>query len=264
MKKYLIGLSLLLSLPAFSQIQINDLSKDDVEDVSKEFGANFAHTTVAAPETDGVWGVEVGLVAGRTKSPNFSDVVDASGGDGDDFKNIMHAGLFARAHFPGEVFVEASYLPEQEFDDVKIKSKSFGLGWNAGSYFGLPLDLAIGVERGIGEVNFHQDQDLTTSPPTPEADVKFETTTTVMWLGISKTFWFVTPYAKIGTSKIDGDLKADGNILGFGDSRQTDVSLSGKFLAAGANIELGIIKLGIEASQVQDVRRASAKLSFDF
>lgn len=262
MKKYLIGFTLLLSLPAFSQVQIDNLTKDDVEDVSAEFGGNFAHTAVAAPETDGIWGIEVGLVAGKTKSPNFSDVVEDAGGDGGEFKSVYHAGVMGRAHFPGDIFAEVSFLPEQEFDDVKIKSQSFSLGWNAGAFFGLPLDLAVGIDRGNGEVNFHQDEDLTSG--SPEADVKFETTTTVMWLGVSKTFWFVTPYAKIGTSKIEGELDATAQILTFGGGQKEEVELSGKFLAAGANVELGLIKLGIEASQIGDVRRASAKLSFDF
>lgn len=264
MKKYLIVFSFLLSLPAFAQVQINDLSKDDVEDVTKEFGANFAHTAVAAPETDGIWGVEVGVIAGQTKSPNFSDVVDASGGDGKDFKSIYHAGLMARAHFPWELFAEVTFLPEQEFDDVKIKSQSFSVGWNAGAFFNLPLDLAVGVDRGTGELNFSQDQDLSTNPVTPQAKVKFETTTTVMWLGVSKTFWFVTPYAKLGSANIDGELNANASVLGFGNGQKEEVDLSGKFMAVGANVELGLLKLGVEASQVHDVRRATAKLSLDF
>lgn len=263
MKKFILPLALLISLPAFSQVQISDLSKDDVEDVTNEFGGNFAHTVVAAPETNGMWGIEVGVVAGQTKSPNFSDVVDASGGDGKDFENAFHAGAFARAHFPYDLFAEVSFLPEQEFDDVKVKSHSFSVGWNAGAFFSLPLDLAVGIDRGNGEVNFHQDEDLSTT--TPEADIKFETTTTVMWVGVSKEFWFVTPYAKVGTSKIEGELNAAAGVLGYNLGKASDsVDLSGTFMAVGANFELGILKLGVEASQIIDTRRASAKLSLDF
>lgn len=260
MKKIILCTSLVFSMGAFAQVQIDNLSKDDVKDVSMEFGANFAHTAVAAPETDGLWGVEVGVVGGTTKSPNFSDVVDASGGDGKDFKSVYHAGVMARAHFPFDLFAELTYLPEQEFDDVKIKSQSFGIGWNVGGFMGLPLDVAVGASQGNGEVNFHQDADGST----PEADVQFKTKTTLMWVGVSKTFLFFTPYAKIGTSRIESDLDATANIFTYSANQKDSVSLSGSFYAIGANFQLAFLKIGIEGSKIQDVRRASAKLSFDF
>ena len=55
------SLALLASVLSFSEFaadpQFADISKKDVENVSKEFGTNFAHTAVAAPETDGLWSV---------------------------------------------------------------------------------------------------------------------------------------------------------------------------------------------------------------
>jgi hypothetical protein len=260
MKKFLVPFALLVSFSAFSQVQIDNLTKDDVKDVTAEFGGNFAHTAVAAPETDGAWGVEVGLVGGKTKSPNFSDVVDAAGGKGDDFKSIYHAGIMGRVHFPMDFFAEFTTLPEQEFDDVKIKSTTFGVGWNVGGFLNLPLDVAIGLDQGRGEVKFHQDQDGST----PEADIKFKTKTTVYWVGVSKSFWIVTPYAKIGSARIEGDLDATASIFTYTGKQSESVTLTGGYYAVGANFQLAFIKLGIEGSQVQDTRRFSGKLSFDF
>lgn len=265
MKKSLLALSLVLAAPAaYSQsIQITDLTKDDVEDVSVEFGGNFAHTAVAAPETDGGWGIEVGVVGGKTKSPNFSDVVDASGGDGSDFTSVYHAGAMARVHLPFDIFAEATMLPEQDFDDVKIKSQSFSVGWNAGGFFNLPVDVAIGFDYGTGEVNFHQDADIPNN--VPDTDVTLETKTNVYWVGVSKSFWLITPYAKVGQARIEGELSADADILGYKlGATNEKVTMSGTFLAAGLNFQLLFIKLGAEVSQIQDARRFSGKLSFDF
>jgi hypothetical protein len=267
MKKSLGILAFLFSFSALAnQPQFSNLSKSDVEDVSKEFGANFSHTSVAAPETDGAWGIEFGVSGGQTSSSKFSDVVEASGGKGSDFKNIYHVGVMGRVHLPGEIFLEATMLPEQKISSVKIKSSSFGIGWNFGRFIGLPLDLAVGLDRGNGDVSFHQDQDLTTSPVTPAADIKLQTTTTNYWLGVSKSFWVFTPYAKVGMSKIIGDLDASTpGIFGYGAGKQNEsVNLNGSYLALGANIQLLIVKLGMEASQIQQVKRLSAKLSFDF
>ena len=107
MKKFY-GLALALTLASTSVFaatpQFDNLSEADVEDIAKEFSANFSHTGVSAPETDGMWGVEVGFVAGKTSSPDLSDVIDKSGGDGSDFKNLYHAGLQVRGHFPFDLF----------------------------------------------------------------------------------------------------------------------------------------------------------------
>ncbi|WP_408098638.1 DUF6588 family protein [Peredibacter sp. HCB2-198] len=259
--KKLLALSLLLSMSAYAADPVFDnLSKKDVEDVSMEFGGNFAHTAVAAPETDGLWGIEVGAVGGQTQSKKFADVIDASGGDGSDFKNVYHAAVMARAHFPFDLFVELTVLPEQEFSDVKAKSNSFGLGWNFGRFMNLPLDIAIGADFSKGNVKFHQNA----QGSAPESDIELETKTTVYWLGVSKTFAFFTPYAKVGTSRIESDLDATAAIFGYTAATKESVNLSGSFLAVGANIQLFFIKLGVEGAQIQDAKRVSGKLSFDF
>lgn len=260
MKKFL-ALSLLLSMSAYAADPVFDnLTKKDVEDVSMEFGGNFAHTAVAAPETDGLWGIEFGVVGGQTQSKKFADVIDSSGGDGSDFKNIYHAAAMARVHFPFDLFVEATFLPEQEFSDVKAKSNSFGLGWNFGRFMTLPLDIAIGADFSKGNVKFHQDA----QGGAVASDIELETKTTVYWIGISKTFAFFTPYAKVGTSSIKGDLDSSVSVFANNSITSESVNMSGSFLAVGANIQLFFIKLGVEGSQIQDAKRVSGKLSFDF
>lgn len=264
MKKLPLILCMLTSIPALAanQPQFRNLSKTDVKNVSKEFGANFSHTSVAAPETNGLWGVEVGLAGGTTSSPKFSDVIKNSGGEDSDFKTIYHAGLMARGHFPLELFAELTLLPEQDISDVEVKSQSVGVGWNAGGFFGLPLDLAIGADYSSGRIKFHQD--AKTSPIVPAADIELETKTTNYWVGVSKTFVFFTPYFKTGLSKISGEINSSGSILSYQTSQSESVNLSGGYMALGANLQFFFIKFGIEGSQIQSVKRLSGKLSFDF
>lgn len=261
MKKLLIATLALASFSALADVELRDLSRKDVKNISKEFAANFSHTTVSAPSTDGLWGVEFGLAAGQTSSPDLKDVVDTSGGDGKDFKHLYHAGVFARAHFPFEIFAELSVLPEQEISDVTIDNRSFELGWNAGSFFKLPLDIAIGVNRSSGETSFKQDGEQITDP---DIKVKLDTQTTMYWVGVSKKFAFVTPYAKLGTAKMDSDLKANGQILEFTATTNENIKESSTYLAAGANFDIFFLKLGAEITQVFDTTRVSGKLSFSF
>jgi len=257
MKKSVIFLSALLSFSAMAAgPQLDNLSKDDVEDLSQEFGGNFAHTVVAAPETSGLFGIEVGVVAGQTSAPKFKDLIEENGGKGSDFESLYYAGLAARAHFPLELFVEASILPEQEISDITISNTSYGVGWNFGGFFNFPLDLAVGVNRAGSEISFKQ-----TTPV--NATVNLETTTTNYWIGASKSFFLFTPYFKVGTSSIDGDLKATADIF-EGVKTSQSVETTGGYFALGTHINLLILKLGLEYSQVQDVKRVAGKLSFSF
>ena len=267
MKKLVTGLFLMTAVAAHAENpKLENLSKDQVEKVGNEFAMNFAHTSVNAPETDGIWGVEVGLLAGRTSTPELKKVVDQANGDGDDFKNLYHAGLMARAHFPLDIFLEATVLPEREISDVTVAARSLGLGWNAGAFFGLPLDLAVGVSASTSNVEFNQ-QTTQGGIPT-DTKIGVDSKTRNIWIGASKTFLFVTPYIKVGQIRSEStvDTSVAGNVFGQDISGQdsVDVATSGSYLAIGANLEFTIFKLGFEASKLAGVSRATAKFSLDF
>ncbi len=260
-----------LSFSAFAEdLELDNLTKSDLEKVGNEFAVNFSHTAVAAPETDGLWGVEVGVIGGVTGSPKLKKVVDATGGDGKDFKSLYHAGVMARAHVPFDIFLEATVLPEREISDVEVAAKSIGLGWNAGSFFGLPLDLAIGANMSASDISFSQTINNTSTGNTDvDSDITLDSTTRVLWVGASKTFLFATPYVKVGTAHTESEVKVDtnggnGTIFAFTNKQKEDVQTNGGFLVAGVNVQLAFFKLGFEWGQTANVRRASGKISLDF
>lgn len=265
MRKLLVlATTALISTAAFADgPQFQDLSKSDVEDVAREFGATLSHTGVSAPETSGLWGVEVGVIAGQSKSPDTEDVIENSGGRGSDFKNLYHAGVMARAHLPLDLFVEATVLPQQEFSDVKAKNNTFEIGWNAGGFFNLPVDLAVGVNFANSDISFKQDA---TAEVPVDTEISLKTKTRIVWVGVSKTFAFVTPYVKIGKVKSDGDLDATNNATIFSDPLKTSESVEndGNYVTLGANLQFAFFKFGVEAAKIMDVSRASAKISLDF
>lgn len=262
MKKLIFPLLLGLTVPAFAaEIELQALTKKEVKDVTTEFAVNFSHTAVAAPETDGIWGVEVGVLAGQSGSPELKKVVERSGGDGSDFKNLYTAGIMARAHFPFDLFAEVTLLPEREISDVTVSNKTFGVGWNLGSFFILPLDISIGANASSSALSFKQD--IGGNP----GKVSIDSSTRVYWIGVSKTFLFVTPYAKIGTASQESeiDLSAtSGTIFQYTGRQKEDTDNSGGYLAAGLNLQLAFMKLGFEWSQTMDVKRVAGKLSLDF
>jgi hypothetical protein len=259
MKKYLLPLLAVLTVPAFAaDIELDNLSKKQVEDVTTEFAVNFSHTAVAAPETDGNWGVEVGLVAGQTGTPELKKTIEASGSSGSDFKSVYHAGLMARAHFPFDLFAELTVLPEREISDVTVSSKTLGLGWNFGGFFGWGLDVALGLNASSSAVDFKQ------NISGADSKVSVDSQTRVAYIGVSKVFPIVTPYLKFGAAKQESDLKATTQIFTYTGDEKDTATKSGSYLAAGANLQLAFFKLGFEWSQTLDVKRVSGKLSLDF
>jgi hypothetical protein len=258
MRKFLLPAALLLSLSAFADSpQFSNLTQDDVDDISREFSANFSHTGVSAPETDGLWGIEVGVIGGKSKTPDLSDVIENSGGDGSDFENLYHGGAMARAHFPLDIFVEMTLLPEREISDVTVKNTTYEIGWNAGGFFNLPLDLAVGLNFANSEISFKQTQPVA-------SNIELKSKTRILWVGVSKTFLFITPYAKLGKASSDSDVKATATIFDDPSVDKRDSQNDGGYLALGANLQFFFIKFGLEFSQIMDVKRTSGKFSIDF
>ncbi len=262
MKKLMFPLLAVLSTSAFAaDIEFNSLTKKQVEDVTTEFAVNFAHTTVAAPETDGLWGVEVGIFGGTTGSPKVKDAINDAGGDGKDFKTLYHAGLMARAHFPFDLYAELSVLPEREISDVSVASRSIGLGWNAGAFFGLPIDIAIGVNASSAAIDFKQD--ISGNP----AKIDIESQTRVIYVGVSKTLLFATPYLKVGAASQESEIKVNGTgtifDASYSTSQKEDAKKSGGYLATGLNLQLAFFKIGAEFQQMLGVKRVSGKISLD-
>ncbi|MBA2405320.1 MAG: hypothetical protein H0V66_11160 [Bdellovibrionales bacterium] len=264
MKKFLIFGALLISTSAFAQQLPTSLTQDQIDDVSGEFAVNLSHTAVAAPETKGMWGVEVGIVGGKTKSPELAGLVDDAGEDGSDFKSIYHAGLMGRAHI-WNVFLELSILPEREISDITIGNKSFGLGWNAGDTFDLPLDVAIGANFSNSDIKFKQEINNDSTGNTPvQSEISFDAKTKVYWVGVSKEFLFFTPYAKVGTASFEADIDVSNGSIFANEKSSEKGEGSGGYYALGANLQFLLFRFGIEASKTIDVSRISGKFSVAF
>lgn len=267
MKFILLAILALPSLAFAADPQIDDISKSDLEKIANEISVNFSHTAVAAPETEGLWGIEVGLIGGVTGTPKLKDVVEDSGGDGKDFKSVPHGGLLIRAHFPLEFFAEVSVLPTVKAAGFETGSKSFAAGWNAGSHFAWPLDVAIAGQFTTSDLQFEQVlNNASTGNTDVNSKVKFDNKSSIWWLGVSKNFAFVTPYAKLGMYNSDSDVevKGTGDIFAFSSNQKESVSTSGAYTALGVNLQLLLMRFGFEVSRTAGVGKVSGKFSLTF
>ena len=270
MKKLFLAVSLLSSFSVLaSDIKLEQLSKKDVEDVSKEFATNFTHSIATAPSTDGLWGVEFGVTASTMDSPKLGKVVDNSGGEGKDFETLYSGGGYLRVHVPFELFFETSVLPKSKIADVEFNNTTFAVGWNAGRFFNLPFDLTAGYDVANGEIAFSQTLVI---PPGVDGntDISLESATQKAWLGVSKKFLVFTPYAKLGVINMKSTLKATGTAasqvfdMTFTQQQQETVKESSTYWAAGVQIDLSVLTIGVEAMSALDNTRYAAKFGFSF
>ncbi|MFA5582686.1 MAG: DUF6588 family protein [Bacteriovoracaceae bacterium] len=269
MKKQIVAVGFLLSsLSAFGDARFEDLSKKDVENVTKEFATNFTHTTASAPSTNGLWGIEFGVVAATMGSPKLKDIVNASGGDGKEFDTLYAGGGFLRVHVPFELFFESSILPSTKISDVEVDNFTFGVGWNAGSFFNLPFDLAFGYDVANGETSFSQEVEDAITSVTGTSKIKLESRTQKAWVGVSKKLLVFTPYAKFGVINMDSELSATANvnfdIFNYSTSQKESVKESGTYWAAGLQMDLSVLSIGVEAMSALGNNRYAAKFAFSF
>ena len=239
---------------------LSNLTKSQVEDVAKEIAVDLNHTSVAAPSTNGFFGVEVGLVGSRTKTPHLADRIDDAGGTGSDFNQIYGGGLIVRGHFPLDLFVELSMLPTYKTSSLEVKSSGFSAGWNMGGFFNWPIDLAFGADFSRSKLNFDQ------TIASVDSNIGVRNSSRTLWVGVSKTFLIVTPYAKFGAFSTDSDVKQDGTSTTFTytTSSTSSVSSTGAYGALGVNVQILLFRLGIEGSRTAGVSKGSAKFSFAF
>jgi len=269
MKKGFLAVSLLLSsLTVYGDARFEELSKKDVEDVTKEFATNFTHTISSAPSTNGLWGIEFGLTADTMGSPKLKDAVNASGGDGKDFETLYSGGGYLRVHVPFELFFESSILPSTKISEVEVDNFTFGVGWNAGSFFNLPFDLALGYDVSNGEISFTQEVTDSVTSATGTSKIKLESRTQKAWVGASKKLLFFTPYAKVGVINMNSELAASANvnfdIFNYSSAQKETVKKSSTYWAAGVQADLSVLSIGVEAMSALGNTRYAAKLGFSF
>lgn len=240
----------------------DNISTADLEAILQDFAGAFTHTTVSPASSLGkMFGFELGVVAGVAQTPGI-EKLNKEYDPTSDFSAMPHAAIVAMVTVPFGLTVEAAFLPEQDTEDVDLSLMSIGLKWTlTESLLSLPVDLAVRGFQTNADIGFQQ----VISPATTPTDVDIETSMTGFGLLVSKKLTVFEPYLGLGMVSGDGDLKIGGS-NSFLDSNalSANADFSGSHIFAGFNLNLLILKLGLEYGKVIDADRASAKLALAF
>ena len=146
----------LLGSSAFAATSFTNVTQDDYNNITKEFSANFTHSSVTGASTLGkIFGIELALVGGSTASPNISSIVQRSGGSS--ISNLIHGGVLIGASVPFGISGELVTIPKMSSSDASFQLSSLAVKWTMDEVFTvLPFNLALRGLYSTSKFSFSQ------------------------------------------------------------------------------------------------------------
>lgn len=262
MKLLKVLLIVILPLFALAEPQFTNIDENDMKDIAKGMGANFVHNSMmGASKMGAIFGFQVGLVAAQTATPKLNDL--AKENSGSELKNLYNAGLMGVLGIPFGIAFEAVVIPTLKSDSASLNSNSFGVKWNINDVIPiLPVNLAL---RGImSNAEFSFDQTISSVA----AKVKNTTTVSGVQLLFSPQIPLVEPYIGVGMLSAKNTLDVSGSnpvfVPGYSTSQKESKTVSGTQFLAGVELNMVLLKLGVEYSNAFDNSRYGLKLAFGF
>lgn len=275
LKKILLGascallpLSAMANTPAFSNVTAGDFDK-----IVKELSANFSYSSVTpASSLGGLWGFELGVAGGITKTPEILALVKRNSPSFKEDK-FPHAGALLRIGAPLGLTAEAMILPEITVSDLKLHQYAGAVQWTITDVFfsDLPLNLAVkGYYTKTGMTYKQVVNNSSTGNTNVDATIGFDNSTFGGQFLVSKKLLVFEPYVGIGYAKAKGEL----GVTASGNVPNTSIFLSGARslasnptsaqLIGGLDLRLFFFSLGAEYQKAFGTSTFNGRLSFRF
>lgn len=262
MKLSLVLSLILMSLNVRAAVQFTNITDTDFEQISKEMSANFVHNSImGAAKMGNIFGFQVGLTAAQTATPNIDAIVKRNAGS--ELPNLYNVGLMGAIGFPMGIAAEVVMFPGFSSSGASMGGQSLALKWNINDVVPiLPVNVAV---RGIySNANFSFSQVVSAV----NVEVSNKTNVTGLQLLVSPMLPMVDPYVGIGMLNGSNELSVTGSnpifAPGFSTSQSEKKSMSSTQIIAGVDLNLVLIKLGVEYSQSFGATRTGLKLSMGF
>ena len=256
-----------------ASLNFNNLSQSDFNNIAREFSANDnLNDVMPASSLGAVFGLELSVGAGLTKSPNTNASVQSSS-PGTDASKLPHASILGAVSFPMGITGEFSLLPTEKLNGMKAQQFGGALKWTITDIFMQNLPLNIAVRGFITDSQYSFDNTINNSS-TSFQPVK----TTLSYTGqvsgyhllVSPKFPFklIEPYVGYGMAFERGSIAMNGSTAGvlFSDSSSQSGSASDRSteLLVGINAKLAYFVIGAEYVRCFSTDTYSAKLGFRF
>lgn len=265
-----LSVAMILSAPAQAAgPAFNELTQGDFDNAIRELSGNATyHSVTGASSLGALFGVEVGLVAGLTSTPEI-DKLSKQADPNASVSQLPHASLLAAVSVPMGFTIEALLFPSISVGEVKYQQFGGSVKWTSGDVLMLPFNLAARAFFTKNEMSFGQTLNNTSTGPVPVAvDVKQENSQYGLQILASPNLPFIEPYIGIGTVSAKGSLAVSGattgTIFNFTSAQKAESSPTSTQFILGVNANLLLLNLGLEYNRVFSTDSYNFKLGFKF
>ena len=248
----------LLPLSVFAKSpQFTNIDDADMKVIANAMGSNFTHSSLmGASKLGTVFGFQAGVFVASTDTSKLNTLVKENAGA--ELKNLYNAGLMGAVGIPFGISFEATVVPTLKNNSSSLDSSSAAIKWNINDVIPvLPVNLALRGVTSNANFSFNQTVSGTT------AKISNETSVTGVQLLFSPMIPVIEPYIGVGALSSEDTLKGPAGIFTGGVTKMTK-KVTGTQTLAGVEVNLLLLKLGLEYSNAFDNSRVAFKLSFGF
>jgi len=262
------------SLASAADIQLVNLTGAETDNVIRELSANFSYSSLTpASSLGGLWGFELGLVGGITKTPEIQNIVRAKADANFKEDKFPHAAVLGRVGAPYGLTAEAMIFPKVKVGDLELSQYGGAVQWSVTDVFFKTLPVNVAVKGFVSKTSLSFKQLVkNASNPTQSVNGKiaFDDTNLGGQLLVSKRLSVFEPYVGIGFAKANGKLGVTtdnitymGTIFTTG-ATQAESKPTTTQLLAGLDVRLAVFSLGAEYQRSFGTNSLSGRLSFRF
>ncbi len=262
----------ILPMRAFADVpSLNNITAADYEKIVKELSANFAYSSVTpASSLGGLWGFELGVVAGVTKTPEILNLVRRSGGSYNEDK-FPHGGALLRIGAPLGFTGEIMAFPQITVSDLTLSQYAGAAQWTMTDLFFTEWPVAVAFKGFYSATSLSYKQRLqnsSTGNVPVDATIDFDDDLYGLQALVSKKFLVFEPYLGAGYVKANGKLAVSASIPGTTIFSGLGTSATSKpsslQLMGGLDVRLLFISLGAEYQRAFGTNSFNGRLSFRF
>lgn len=248
---------------AQAAITLPQLNQANLDAIENDMAANtLLHDALPPSSMGSIFGFEVGLVAGTTKSPGLNTQVQ-SVSSSTSAPAIPHAGLVAAVTIPFGITFEAVYLPKLTIGDLTYQQYAGAVKWTFTDGWVLPVNIAARGFLAKSTLSFVETFPSTSIVTTISNDTSVQG---VQLLASPKLIPIIEPYVGVGMITATGTLSSSAavSIFSFTSALSASSSLSTTQLLAGLDIRALLFGFGIEWSRAFGNDSYTGKLSLKF
>jgi hypothetical protein len=257
----LVLLACVLTQTTFADPTFTNISEDDFNKIAQDMSANFTHSSVLGASKMGtVIGVQVGLIGAQTGSSRTNEVVKRNAGA--ELPNLYNGGIMAAVGVPFGLAVEAVLFPKMTASGASLNSTSLAIKYNMNELIPvLPINLAFRGIYSTSAFSFSQNQSGVAT------NVENNNSVTGLQVLISPMIPIVEPYLGFGLLNSSNELSATGSAIfdpSYTSSQSQKKTNSSTQTLAGVDVNLLLIKMGVEFSSAFGTDRYAFKFAFGF